>query len=62
MRTPLLIAGLLCLIIGLIWLGQGTGYVPYPTSSFMVGQSNWAVYGAMLAFVGLVLVAVSRRR
>lgn len=60
MRT-LLIAGLLCLIIGLFWLGQGTGYVPYPSSSFMVGQSRWAAYGGMLAFVGLVLIAVSRR-
>lgn len=62
MRTPLLIVGLLGLIIGLFWFGQGTGYVPYPSSSFMVGQSNWAIYGAMLAVVGMVLIAVSRGR
>lgn len=61
MRTPLLIAGVVCLIIGLIWFGQGTGYFPYPASSFMVGQSNWATYGAILAGLGLLLVAVSRR-
>lgn len=61
MRTPLLIAGVLCVIVGLIWLGQGTGYFPYPASSFMVGQSNWAAYGAILGVLGLLLVAVSRR-
>lgn len=61
MRTPLLIAGILFLITGLIWLGQGTGYFPYPASSFMVGESNWAVYGGVLALLGLLLAAVSRR-
>lgn len=61
MRGPFLIAGILCLIIGLIWFGQGTGYFPYPASSFMVGQSNWAYYGGTLAALGLLLVAISRR-
>ncbi len=61
MRAPLLIAGILCLIVGLIWLGQGTGYFPYPASSFMVKQTKWAYYGGALAFVGLLMVMVSRR-
>lgn len=61
MRTPVLILGIASLIIGLIWLGQGTGYFPYPSSSFMVGQSNWALYGGILVLLGLLLVAVSRR-
>lgn len=61
MRTPLLIAGILGLVIGFVWLGQGIGYFPYPASSFMVGQSNWAIYGGLLAFLGLLLVALSRR-
>lgn len=61
MRTPMLIAGVLCVIVGLIWLGQGTGYFPYPASSFMIGQSNWAYYGGILAVLGLLLVVVSRR-
>ncbi|MFZ5734832.1 MAG: hypothetical protein ACOY4O_19030 [Pseudomonadota bacterium] len=61
MRTSLLIAGILCLITGSIWLGQGTGYFPYPASSFMVGESNWAIYGGLLALFGLLLAGVSRR-
>lgn len=61
MRTLLLIAGLFCLLVGLVWFGQGTGYFPYPASSFMVGESNWAYWGGMLAAVGLALVVASRR-
>ncbi len=61
MRTPLLIAGILCLIIGLIWLGQGTGYFPYPASSFIVKATKWAYYGSALTLVGLILTVASRR-
>ena len=49
------------LVIGAIWVGQGTGYFPYPESSFMVNQMQWAYYGGGLALVGLMLVALSRR-
>lgn len=61
MRTPLLTLGLLALVIGAIWVGQGTGYFPYPASSFMVRQTQWAYYGGGLALLGLVLIALSRR-
>ncbi|WP_315832510.1 hypothetical protein [Bradyrhizobium prioriisuperbiae] len=61
MRPPLLTLGLLTLIIGVLWVGQGTGYFPYPASSFMVRQTQWAYYGGGLALLGLVLIASSRR-
>jgi hypothetical protein len=61
MRTALLIIGILALVIGAIWVGQGTGTFPYPASSFMVKQTQWAWYGGGLALVGLVLIVVSRR-
>ncbi|UZE46749.1 hypothetical protein [Rhodopseudomonas sp. P2A-2r] len=61
MRIPFLTLGLLALLIGLLWIGQGTGYVNWPQSSFMIQQTQWAWYGAALAAVGLGLMALSRR-
>jgi hypothetical protein len=61
MRLTLLILGILALLIGLLWIGQGTGYVAWPQSSFMISQIQWAYYGAALAVVGLVLVWIGRR-
>ena len=61
MKTTLLAAGILALLIGLIWIGQGTGYFPYPQSSFMISQLKWAYYGAGLGVVGLMLILLSRR-
>ena len=56
MRTLLLILGLLALAIGLLWIGQGTGVVAWPASSFMISQIQWAGYGAALAALGLILI------
>jgi hypothetical protein len=49
-------------IIGLIWIGQGTGIFPYPASSFMIDQMPWAYRGAALAAVGLIAVFLLRRK
>jgi uncharacterized membrane protein len=56
MRTTLLILGILALLIGLLWIGQGTGTINWPQSSFMIRQTQWAYYGAALAVVGLILI------
>jgi len=61
MRTALLSIGVIAILIGLVWIGQGTGYFPYPSSSFMINDIAWAYYGIALAVLGLVAVAVSRR-
>jgi len=61
MRIPFLTLGLLALLIGLLWIGQGTGFVAWPRSSFMIRQVQWAYYGAALAVVGLVLMWLARR-
>jgi hypothetical protein len=61
LRTTLLIAGLLAILIGLIWIGQGTGYFPYPASSFMINQMPWVYWGLLLAALGLIAALVSRR-
>jgi uncharacterized membrane protein len=61
LRKLLLIVGLLALAIGLLWIGQGTGSIRWPASSFMINQLQWAGYGALLAAVGLILIWQSQR-
>jgi len=56
MRRFLLVAGLVLLALGLLWVGQGTGVVAWPRSSFMVNQLEWAGYGAALGALGLVMI------
>ncbi len=62
MKTVLLIAGVAGVLVGLLWIGQGLGYVHWPASSFMLDQRPWALRGAVLAAVGAALIFVSRRR
>ena len=62
MKSALLILGLLALLMGLLWIGQGMGLVHWPASSFMIDQRPWVVRGAILALVGLALILLSRRR
>ena len=52
MRSFFLILGILALLMGLLWIGQGTGTINWPQSSFMIRQTQWAYYGAALAIVG----------
>ena len=61
MRTTLLTLGILALLIGLLWIGQGTGILAWPQSSFMISQMQWAYYGAALTVIGLILIWRSRR-
>jgi len=63
MRMPraLLIAGLIALALGLLWIGQGLGVINWPQSSFMIRQMQWAGYGAALAALGLILIWQSKR-
>ena len=56
MARLLLIVGFLALAVGLLWIGQGTGAIAWPKSSFMINQLQWAGYGALLGAVGLILI------
>ena len=60
-RAVLMALGVLLTLMGLLWIGQGLGYVQWPRSSFMLDQRPWANRGAVLAVVGLLLVLVARR-
>jgi uncharacterized membrane protein len=61
MPKLLLVVGWLALAVGLLWIGQGTSYIAWPQSSFMISQIQWAYYGAALAVVGLILIWQGRR-
>ncbi|HEY6980958.1 hypothetical protein [Reyranella sp.] len=60
-RKILLILGVLAALTGLVWMGQGSGYFPYPKTSFMIDQRPWIWIGLGLALAGVVAIAVSRR-
>ena len=53
MRNRWIIAAILE-ALGLVWIGQGSGVIR--GSGFMTGDARWAIVGAVLAAVG-VLVA-----
>ncbi len=39
-------------LVGVVWIGQGLGFIP---GSFMTGDPFWAVAGAIVAVGGLVI-------
>lgn len=48
------------MLVGLVWIGQGTGLLQ--GSSFMVGDPFWAFGGAALVVAGVALAAWALRR
>jgi uncharacterized membrane protein HdeD (DUF308 family) len=60
MRIALNVSGVLCLLVGCVWILQGINILP---GSFMTGQTKWAIYCALLAFAGIaMLISANRRR
>ena len=57
MRVRLVI-GVILLVIGAVWFGQGFGVIH---GSFMTGQVLWAVIGAICLFLGGSLLRGVRR-
>ena len=62
MKAILQIIGAAAFLMGMLWIGQGTGLIHWPASSFMIDQRPWVIRGMILAGVGLVLVLISRKR
>ena len=61
MLASLLLLGSVLVLVGLLFVGQGSGWFPYPRSSFMVGASPWMARGAVIAAVGVVLLLLAHR-
>ena len=60
LRRFLQFFGILMVAMGLLWIGQGTGLVMWPSSSFMLADGQWAVNGAVLAAIGGATVWFAR--
>jgi hypothetical protein len=61
MRALLTLIGVVLLLAGVVFVGQGSGYFPYPAESFMIGETRWVQYGAAIAIAGLVILLAARR-
>ena len=48
-----LIVGILIGLMGLVWLGQGLNLIK---GSFMTGQTQWAIVGAVLVVIAAWLI------
>jgi hypothetical protein len=60
MHTVLVILGVILLLAGLVFIGQGSGYFPYPAESFMIKETRWIYYGGAIAVVGVLLIVIGR--
>jgi hypothetical protein len=62
LKSAMLLFGCVAVLIGLLWIGQGTSTVRWPESSFMIDARAWVWYGLALAVVGIGLAIYSQRR
>lgn len=62
MTMLLRIFGIAAILVGALWIGQGTGVVMWPASSFMLAQGQWALIGAGLMLLGVFALLRARRR
>jgi hypothetical protein len=53
-RVAIGVVGLLILLSGAVFTGQGLGYIP---GSFMTGDIHWFWIGSVMIVIGLVLSA-----
>ena len=55
-----LVVGVLLVLTGLVWIGQGLGYIP---GSFMTGDVKWFWIGCVMVVAGLAVgIAAWRAR
>ena len=57
-RTVTRVVGVIALVVGAVWVGQGLGYLP---GSFMTGVRTWFWVGLACVLGGLGLLLLSRR-
>jgi hypothetical protein len=53
------VLAVLMLLVGLVWIGQGLGYIK---GSFMTGDMHWFWIGVVVAVVGIGLGALTLTR
>lgn len=58
-RISLVVAGVVALVVGGVFAGQGLNLIP---GSFMTGNRMWLNIGVLVAVVGIVLIVAGLRR
>lgn len=61
MKSAALVAGIVLVAAGLLFMAQGSGSMSWPASSFMIGETEWVYYGGAIAVLGVLLITVVRR-
>ena len=56
------VLGLLMVLMGGLWIGQGLNIIKWPADSFMIGVPMWSWNGTALALVGLLIIWFVRRK
>ena len=59
MKVGSIVLGVLLLLVGLVWTGQGLGYI---RGSFMTGDMKWFWIGVVLIVAGVALGVFGLRR
>jgi hypothetical protein len=59
MRSSRLIIAIMLALVGVVWIGQGSGVIG---GSAMSGSAFWGVVGAILVVAAAVLVGLEARR
>lgn len=59
MRALLVALGVLMVLAGAVWTGQGLGWIG---GSAMSGEETWAIIGPIVAGLGVALVFSALRR
>jgi hypothetical protein len=61
MKPVIALLGIVLLLMGLTWVGQGAGYIRWPAESFMIDQSRWIDYGGGTAVIGFLTLIFALR-
>jgi hypothetical protein len=59
MKIVLNLIGVLLILGGGVWFLQGINVLP---GSFMTGQTQWAIYGAIAILIGIGAIVFANRR
>ena len=62
MKNAFLAAGAVLVVLGLHWIGQGTGTVVWPANPVMDNHIQWAYFGASAAAAGAIFIWYAFRR
>jgi len=57
-RTVSMVLGVLLVLVGLLWTGQGLGWIG---GSAMTGVTLWAIIGPLVALGGVALIVRGSR-